>query len=531
MIEISQPELPNADFCKTCARFSSGGDRKSNATALIKVLDRIANNLARDEELRQRMGGEEPSIWYNLQCLWKITSAIDSSDEFGTVTNILITSVARFTRNLVAGVPANQNLSYENEPALRQILYKYSSWVATQESNSFAITRMTVQTLSNIVTKNEDLMTRLWDTYMNLSEEQAILIRLLNSPDPKTVLSTIVLIVNCAHESRARCSMLIQKPAGARICVTLLDRMVGLYDAEESTDEGKAFDYGYHLFAHLFDGGFTSDLYDHLTIEGEIITPHQTTLLKLLDSHLQSSRLSTTHRQLCPMLSDRFLQFSTYAQSSILHALESISTITTDGPLDAAAVPQQLDLLLPKVCEAIVLVTQCIVTVTLSSVAVRNGVGQDLRSVFNQARSVRGQNIVISAIELLRLLDKFLPRINFGKAVSPPAPDKPAHFSAATDPTGFSYLKRDLVRLLGIFCHQDKEIQDQIRVIDGIPVIMSMCVVDERNPYLREHAILALRNILEGNIDNQAVIDSIQPSRSWDDEGVLRETPDAARRK
>ena len=34
--------------------------------------------------------------------------------------------------------------------------------------------RMAVQTLSNMVTANESLMTRLWDTYMNLPEEQAI---------------------------------------------------------------------------------------------------------------------------------------------------------------------------------------------------------------------------------------------------------------------------------------------------------------------------------------------------------------------
>lgn len=70
---------------------------------------------------------------------------------------------------------------------------------------------------------------------------------------------------------------------GARICITLLDRIVLLYDAEESSDGAKAFDYGYdcpycvvkfhndflrryHLFAHLFDGGFAPDLYNSLSV-------------------------------------------------------------------------------------------------------------------------------------------------------------------------------------------------------------------------------------------------------------------------
>lgn len=39
-------------------------------------------------------------------------------------------------------------------------------------------------------------------------------------------------------------SMLCTNPMGGRISVTLLDRMVTLYDAEEETDGGKAFDIG-----------------------------------------------------------------------------------------------------------------------------------------------------------------------------------------------------------------------------------------------------------------------------------------------
>lgn len=103
---------------------------------------------------------------------------------------------------------------------------------------------MAVQALSNIVTTNEDLTSRLWSTYLTLPEERAILIRLLGSPDHKTILSLLVLMVNCIHDSTERRSLLTKSRGGARICITLLDRMVLLYDAEESTDGAKAFDYG-----------------------------------------------------------------------------------------------------------------------------------------------------------------------------------------------------------------------------------------------------------------------------------------------
>jgi len=76
---------------------------------------------------------------------------------------------------------------------------------------------------------------------------------------------------------------------------------------------------------------------------------------------------------------------------------------------------------------------------------------------------------------------------------------------------GFSYVKRDLARLLGILCAGERVVQDRIRACGGIPVVMNLCVVDERNPYLREHAIFALHNLLEGNTENQRTVDQIRP--------------------
>jgi hypothetical protein len=79
--------------------------------------------------------------------------------------------------------------------------------------------------------------------------------------------------------------------------------------------------------------------------------------------------------------------------------------------------------------------------------------------------------------ELLRLLDLFLPRIMLGKVT------KPGHVSAqAADETGFPYLKRDLVRFLGIIVHGSRESQDRVRKCGGIPVVMNMCVIDDKNP-------------------------------------------------
>lgn len=120
--------------------------------------------------------------------------------------------------------------------------------------------------------------------------------------------------------------------------------------------------------------------------ENIIITPHQTTILKIIDTYLLqlsdvATNLATVEaqrqmlEQLCVTLLSEFFELSLYAQSSIRHSLGPETTATglvTVSGADATSTPpapqaplQNLDLLLPKVCEALVLITQCFTTMAL----------------------------------------------------------------------------------------------------------------------------------------------------------------------
>jgi len=47
---------------------------------------------------------------------------------------------------------------------------------------------------------------------------------------------------------------------------------------------------------------------------------------------------------------------------------------------------------------------------------------------------------------------------------------------------------------------------------------------------LREHALFALSNLLQNNLENQGIVDAMKPSGEWDSEGNLRERPGAVRK-
>lgn len=67
-----------------------------------QILDEMADDLGKDIGVRERVGRAGPSVWPGLNKLWKSVDAENPSSQD------LITSLAKFTRNLVAAAPENQ---------------------------------------------------------------------------------------------------------------------------------------------------------------------------------------------------------------------------------------------------------------------------------------------------------------------------------------------------------------------------------------------------------------------------------------
>ncbi|KAF9048221.1 hypothetical protein BDZ89DRAFT_1057796 [Hymenopellis radicata] len=523
-----------------CATFDI--NVQSTHDSLCTTLDAIAEQLARNQDLRASLGSATPSPWPCLRKLWQslhraqltFWDGDDSDGNDGGPAQSesqkhhhllkLGLSLARFTRNLVAGVPENQNRAFENETDIRRLLHYYTSWTAMEDQQAVAVARVLAQALSNIITANDSLMQSLWETYMNLPEDQVVLIRLLTSSDAKSALPALMLIQNCIQGSRTRARLLVRTTVGARLCVCLLDKMASTYEAEEGTDDANAFDIGYAIFSRLLEAGLVPEMYAKLSIKDETVTPHQTVILKLVDSYLQATPMAgkdvetfNLRQSLSQLLGSCFFALSSYSQRALRRALGSPSTETF--PQNGA--PAELDVMLPRF-------TLLLDDERDPSTPNPNTPQPPLKTFFNSLRS-ESHRLDESLVEVLRLLDRFLPRINFGKAV--PVVGAEASSSAQPTDTGFSYLKRDLVRLLGVLCHENRAVQDRIRECGGIEVVMNLCVVDERNPYLREHAIFTLHNLLKGNAENQSLVQEIQPASQWDEDGVLRDTPGAAVRK
>jgi hypothetical protein len=92
-----------------------------------------------------------------------------------------------------------------------------------------------------------------------------------------------------------------------------------------------------------------------------------------------------------------------------------------------------------------------------------------------------------------------------------PSP-RPYIDEAQDEPSDFEWrnLKKLAVLVLSSLVWKNRQVQDQVRPLGGIEAILNCTSYDEHNPYIREHAIMCLRFMMEGNLENQERIKALE---------------------
>ncbi|KAG6544192.1 hypothetical protein Mapa_014392 [Marchantia paleacea] len=70
--------------------------------------------------------------------------------------------------------------------------------------------------------------------------------------------------------------------------------------------------------------------------------------------------------------------------------------------------------------------------------------------------------------------------------------------------------RRDIVAVIANASHQNRLVQDHVREMGKLLLVLQQSTVEMDNPFLREWGLWAMRNLLEGNILNQKEISSLE---------------------
>ncbi|KAI5304117.1 copper transport protein [Ascosphaera pollenicola] len=97
----------------------------------------------------------------------------------------------------------------------------------------------------------------------------------------------------------------------------------------------------------------------------------------------------------------------------------------------------------------------------------------------------------------------------------PPGNDDPSEFE-------WRNLKKLVVLVLSSLVWKCPEVQDQIRVHGGVEAILNCTSFDAYNPYIKEHAVMCLKFLLDHNRENQKIVEELEAREAVrDDTGVL----------
>ncbi|KAL1966970.1 hypothetical protein VTN77DRAFT_3714 [Rasamsonia byssochlamydoides] len=103
-------------------------------------------------------------------------------------------------------------------------------------------------------------------------------------------------------------------------------------------------------------------------------------------------------------------------------------------------------------------------------------------------------------------------------AESPPITEDPSEFE-------WRNLKKLVVLVLSSLVWKCPEVQNQIRKYGGVEAILACTSFDAHNPYIKEHAVMCLKFLLEGNKENQKLVEELEAREVVKDEsGILEKS-------
>ncbi|CAG8807067.1 29294_t:CDS:2, partial [Racocetra persica] len=298
--------------------------------------------------------------------------------------------------------------------------------------------------------------------------------KLVGHDDSIILTGCLVFVHNCIFESEPRRKSLVTSGSGMCILQRLLDRAETLLE-DESTQN---FELIYAIFARIMESDLFPLLFDSLNSPlslGQSLARRQITLLKLLDSKLFSSDSSNISLYLCTHL----LQVFDTICPQVIFSMQQANIVDRENQ------PQEIE-------DTSILYTGLVLLLQCFGKLSQDGDDRIRECLFKGG---------IIASTLLAQADKTFPRVT--KAASSP--------SLQQGISEFAYIKRDIIRVIGNMAYDNCSVQDEVRRLGGISLVLNQCNIDDNNPYIREHAIFALRNLLINNSENQKLVKELEP--------------------
>ncbi|AET37847.1 Ctr86p Ecym_2094 [Eremothecium cymbalariae DBVPG len=90
--------------------------------------------------------------------------------------------------------------------------------------------------------------------------------------------------------------------------------------------------------------------------------------------------------------------------------------------------------------------------------------------------------------------------------------------SGSIKPTNFPECKSLIIEILGFLAYKNREVQDKCRELHGMELVLSNCLIDDNDPFIKERSIICIRLLLEENQENQWFVAQLEAKKAVDNE-------------
>ncbi|WFD34346.1 hypothetical protein MCUN1_001185 [Malassezia cuniculi] len=411
-------------------------------------------------------------------------------------------------RNAVYESETNQLALLEHWDALVPLLEYCLPFERMNDPTLMPLVRVLAQLLANCMGGCAHMRANLWRRhFISLDTTSAPLeaVRpLLASADGRTVVAAQVCILHAVQASDTidYAAELAHLSGGRDILEVLLSG----YDAatgDDGPEAGAVLDIAVHIVRRLFERGHTSVLLDGS------MGPMQITLLRVLADVLQERVEECATQHVAPL-----------PRAAVAPLARLLGTLAHDAAdiMHAHLASEETDLReLIRAHIALVALLDSLTSVAMA--------GHELESDAPRLAELRDDVMLEATVRLLNASHAFFPAQSPFQGTS--VGEAPAgHVLSATGRAAqlqhqhqqhsqrpaLHTLKRGAIRLLGKpYTPAVAAVQDRVREAGGLLDVLNATVLDETNPYMREHAIFTLRALLDRNEASQAQIAELRP--------------------
>lgn len=117
-------------------------------------------------------------------------------------------------------------------------------------------------------------------------------------------------------------------------------------------------------------------------------------------------------------------------------------------------------------------------------------------------------------IDLLRVVHENVERKTLKKG------SEPKSVNAVNSKKLFPQVKSLIIEILAYLTHDSVETQDKIRDLHGLELVLSNCMIDDNDPFIKERSIVCLKFLLAGNQANQKFVADLEAKKTYDDQAL-----------